>query len=577
MDRICPQCRQRTDAELCPDDGFHTVEAARFIAPETDPLVGKVFDKRYRVDAMLGRGGMGAVYRATQLRMSRTVALKVLSNVLADDLEQVRRFEQEAKAASLLHHPNTIKVLDFGIDETGQLFLVMEYLDGESVKELLRREGALPPDRVVHITRQILKSLAEAHTRDIFHRDLKPDNIMLRHVHGEQDFVKVVDFGIAKVAQGLDTTGTQLTATGQIVGTPRYMSPEQARGGRVDGRSDLYSLGVLMYEMLAGRPPFDSETPIALVLDHIQTPVPPLVVEGGRAIPPGLRALVQRALSKQPEERPPSAEAFLQELDAAAAGFSGAPVASASTPAMMRGVAEGSAPRRSRAPLFAALAAGVLALAVVGWLVVPRLIASGDPPAAGGEPVTDHSTTGEPQFGKPIVLPDVRVPEIEATDLAALDPPPPDLAGPLGELLGSGGGSAAGGMVAAVMPQEEAAETMPEPGPVPESASESAPTIPVEVELAKAEPRAAGSPVSRPASTRSRYTTEVRSNPPGAVVRRNGRVLGRTPLKVTVSKPSEAVVIVVAPGFLPKRVHLRPRHAIAGMTVRLQQAPAAAE
>ncbi len=284
---------------------------------DTSDLIGRVFDSRYQITALVGRGGMGTVYKAVHVAMNQVVALKVLHREMSKDERQVQRFYQEARASSRLRHPNTIKVFDFGRSDDGHLYLAMEYLEGETLTQLLRREGALPVRRALNIARQVAKSLAEAHANGIVHRDLKPDNIFVTQIYGEEDFVKVLDFGVAKFFQGHPEYGA-LTQAGLVCGTPMYLSPEQALGRTLDGRSDLYSLGVILYEMLAGAPPFRAETPVALVMRHIHDPPPPLG-EGSAGIPEPVRELVFTLLDKDRDRRPASAEVLIGMIDHAAA------------------------------------------------------------------------------------------------------------------------------------------------------------------------------------------------------------------------------------------------------------------
>lgn len=299
---------------------------------DTSDLIGRIFDSRYQITALVGRGGMGTVYKAVHVAMNQTVALKVLHREMSRDERQVQRFYQEARASSRLKHPNTIRVFDFGRSDEGHLYLAMEFLEGETLTQLLRREGALPVRRALNMVRQVAKALAEAHMNGLVHRDLKPDNIFITQIYGEQDFVKVLDFGIAKFVQGNPEYGA-LTQAGLVCGTPLYLSPEQALGRTLDGRSDLYSLGVILFEMLAGVPPFRAETPVALVMRHIHDAPPPLGAEG---IPEPVRALVFSLLDKDRDRRPASAEALVGLIDAAMV----------SAPATIRPMAAGpSAPR----------------------------------------------------------------------------------------------------------------------------------------------------------------------------------------------------------------------------------------
>lgn len=281
------------------------------MADGSDPI-GRIFDGRYQVVALIGRGGMGTVYRAVHVAMNQVVALKVLHRELSADEVQVQRFYQEARASSRLRHPNTIKVFDFGRSDEGHLYLAMEFLEGETLTQLLRRERVLPARRALAIARQVAKSLAEAHRSGLVHRDLKPDNIFLTKIYGEEDFVKVLDFGIAKFLAS-EPQAKPLTQMGLVCGTPLYLSPEQALGRTLDGRSDLYSLGVILYEMLSGAPPFRAETPVSLVMRHIHATPPPL--QGPQPIPPAVRDLVLSLLEKDRDRRPPTAEALIRSIE----------------------------------------------------------------------------------------------------------------------------------------------------------------------------------------------------------------------------------------------------------------------
>ncbi len=249
--RVCPQCHRRVEQRICPTCRITTVDEG---ALRGEDLVGRVFADKYEVLALLGRGGMGAVYRARNIALDSPVALKVLRREASEDLQAIERFYREARAASRLRHPNTIRVFDFGQSEDdGRLFLAMEYLEGTTVAAEVRREGRLDEERILRIVEQVCMSLAEAHGTQppIVHRDVKPANVFLTHQVGLRDFVKVLDFGIAKLA-GEES----LTRSAERPGTPPYMSPEQCLGKPLDGRSDLYSLGAMMYEMASGSPPF---------------------------------------------------------------------------------------------------------------------------------------------------------------------------------------------------------------------------------------------------------------------------------------------------------------------------------
>ncbi|GMV43510.1 MAG: hypothetical protein AMXMBFR64_52260 [Myxococcales bacterium] len=297
----------------CPADGTPTLDEAPFTA-DRDPLVGQTFDGRFEVLARIGKGGMGSVYRARQLSMGREVALKVLNPGLTGDAEAAGRFVREAKVASRLRHTNTIVLYDFGQAPEG-LYMAMELLDGETLTSRIRSRGCLTPQEAARIASAIARSLSEAHAQGIVHRDLKSDNIYLHREHGGGEVVKVLDFGIAKfVQEQISRTQSAVFETNRpiIAGTIGYLSPEQGRGAPIDGRADLYALGVIMYRMLTGTLPFNADTPIALLRLHIEELAPDLPP----AIPEPLRDLVRRMLAKRPEDRPPTADAVADALDA---------------------------------------------------------------------------------------------------------------------------------------------------------------------------------------------------------------------------------------------------------------------
>jgi serine/threonine-protein kinase len=279
---------------------------------EGDARIGTVLGGKYRIVRKLGEGGMGAVYAAVQEPLGRKVAVKVLLPVLARDATLVGRFQREAELAASLGHPNIVQVTDFGVDD-GSAFLVMDLLDGESLGGLLERDVTLAPSRVCFIAAQVLSALEAAHSRGVVHRDLKPDNIYLTSVSGVADLVKLLDFGIARLIEG---DGDQkMTATGQVLGTPAYMSPEQARGKPVDARSDLYALGVVMYEALSGHMPVNGSNYHELMFAIVgETPTPLAQLVPG--LDPALVAVVERAMAKDPNARFASAAEMRAALDA---------------------------------------------------------------------------------------------------------------------------------------------------------------------------------------------------------------------------------------------------------------------
>ena len=280
-----------------------------------EDLEGRTIAERYEIEARIGTGGMGAVYRARQLGLERPVALKVLKQHAAWDRDTVKRFHREAKTMSLLVHPNTVRIFDFGETEDGLLYLAMEMLEGRMLTEAILEEHLGVQD-AVDIAAQVLLSLSEAHDKGIIHRDLKPDNIFLAEdPTSTEPVVKVLDFGIAKLmttTSGVDSLETQ---AGTVFGTPKYMSPEQAQGHPLDSRCDLYAVGVLLYAMLTGGPPFDDDDAVVIMAKHIQDmPEPPRQRLPEAPIPKALDKVVMRALEKLPEDRFRDANEFLAAL-----------------------------------------------------------------------------------------------------------------------------------------------------------------------------------------------------------------------------------------------------------------------
>ncbi|CDM66974.1 serine/threonine-protein kinase [Pyrinomonas methylaliphatogenes] len=308
--RRCPKCNALYDdsVSLCPQDG-------EILEKDGDELIGRVLGGKYRIEERIGEGGMGKIYRATHVLMDKTVAVKVLSPQLAADRNVVARFTREARIASRISHPHAIAVTDFG-EDAGRVFLAMEYLPGRTLKELIEEEGPLPIDRVVEIARQIASALDAAHAQGVIHRDLKSANVMLTEVEGKEDWVKVLDFGIAKITEAMDP---DLTAPHLVVGTPHYMSPEQCAHASVDARSDVYSLGVIIYEMLTGHVPFMADSAAEVLHKQMHEP-PPSVREERPALPLAIDRVVARALAKRPEERFQSAGELAEALALAATG-----------------------------------------------------------------------------------------------------------------------------------------------------------------------------------------------------------------------------------------------------------------
>jgi serine/threonine-protein kinase len=292
--------------------------------PRVDPrrLLGQIVAGRYRIEELIGEGGMGAVYRAQHTGMKKRLAIKVLHPEMLGLNEAVERFEREAIAGAHIEHPNVAAASDFGRLEDGSYFLVLELLEGEHLRSIIGR-GPLPVPRALRIAQQIAHALRAVHKLGIVHRDLKPDNVMLARRDRESDVVKILDFGIAKVpVNALAATRpgfvNQLTKTGMAYGTPEYMAPEQALGEEIDGRVDLYALGVMLYEMVSGLRPFDAESRVQLLGMVASKPPPPLSERFGQlGIPPNVEAIAMRLLEKSPDERFASADEVIAALDEA--------------------------------------------------------------------------------------------------------------------------------------------------------------------------------------------------------------------------------------------------------------------
>ena len=336
---ICPRCKHslRDTAQFCDGCGvslndFNTPterldRRQDLPVPIDDPLVGRVLDSKYELVSRLGEGGMGAVYRARRLHIGDEVVVKVLLEQYVASPAAIERFRREARAAALLRHPNVVAIYDFGEarGEDAPAYIVMELVEGISLRHLIRHEGKLAPARAVSLMRDICAGVGAAHRRDIVHRDLKPDNIIVLPPPDadERETVKVLDFGIAKLRDV--ETALSLTETGAMLGTPYYMSPEQCRGESLDPRSDVYSLGVMLYEMLTGVPPFNGPNVASLITKHLTEAPPSVSLQPG--VSSALDAVYKRALAKDKNMRQADATAFSRELQTAQEDSRSAPSA----------------------------------------------------------------------------------------------------------------------------------------------------------------------------------------------------------------------------------------------------------
>ena len=419
----CPTCglAYPVDFTLCPRDGVKLVEVGVWSE-------GTVVRGKYRILSKVGQGGMGTVYKALHLRFGEIRALKVISQELATDATFIKRFEHEAVITRKLQHPNAVRVDDIDEAEDGRPFIVMEFIDGASLKKLIQSQSPLPVSRVCSIIKQAASALDAAHRLGMVHRDIKPDNIVLVETpEGEQ--AKILDFGIAKIKEARlcgETSGMTLTGTGVVVGTPQYMSPEQAagkRGDELDGRSDIYSLGIVMYQMLTRELPYRADTTMGMLLAHMQTPPTPIqTLCPDLQIPEPIANVVMRCLEKDRDLRPASAKALIEELELAATGparpgealFDQSPWISARRPAPT----EPSQPRHEASPahpreplpassprwgLWAATSIAVVVLAIGGWYFgrgnsgIPTAQPETAPPQSLGAPASQTVTAARPR------------------------------------------------------------------------------------------------------------------------------------------------------------------------------------
>jgi serine/threonine-protein kinase len=310
---VCVACGNQYPSELriCPCDH------KSLLPINADRRVGSILNERYEIIATLKSGGMGTVYQARQLMMNRIVAIKMLHQNMLTNIDALKRFRLEAQAASRLGMPNILTIYDFGLTPEGQPYMVMPFLDGVSLDEVMLKEHRLKPLRMLDISIQICAALSHAHANGVLHRDIKPSNIMLINDDDRTDFVKIVDFGIAKIIDALDTASSSITKTGELYGSPAYMSPEQCHGSALDARSDIYSLGCLMYTALTGHNFFASDCMLQTMQKHLsEMPSPFSQVCPGVDLPHDLEAAVFKSLAKKPAERFQTMSQFKEELKA---------------------------------------------------------------------------------------------------------------------------------------------------------------------------------------------------------------------------------------------------------------------
>ena len=305
--RYCPICETWMDHEICPTDQVPTIKRET-LEEHSDTLAeGTVLGGRYSVSKLIGMGGMGAVYLATQTNMNRKVALKTMKKEFMSNERLLKRFYREARAAAALDHPNLVKVYDFGLDQArGLPFIAMEYLEGQSLEEMIADGVKLPESRACRILSIVSRALTDAHSKGVVHRDLKPDNVYVQSLSDGTDHIKVLDFGIAKIRHPDGTPTERLTGTGMALGTPYYMSPEQAMGKTADFRSDLYAIGCILYQLVSGDVPFDADQPMAILLKQLKEPPPELPEKLVNDKPPSeqLKVLYARLMEKLPDDRP---------------------------------------------------------------------------------------------------------------------------------------------------------------------------------------------------------------------------------------------------------------------------------
>jgi predicted Ser/Thr protein kinase len=382
----------------------------------TDPLIGQVLDGRYEIEKVLGEGGMGLVYKARHTTLGKPLAIKVLKAEVSKDAEIVQRFRQEAQSATAIGNHHIIDISDFGVLADGSTYFVMEFLDGISLTKAIEPGKPIEARRQIHIAKQLCRALGAAHDIGIVHRDLKPDNIYLILRGGDKDFVKVLDFGIAKVGGAK----SKLTQVGQVFGTPHYMSPEQCAGTAVDKRTDVYALGVIMYEMASSRVPFDADNLMGILTKHLyEEPIKPHDLPPPTDVPPALEAIIMKCLAKKADIRYQSMQEVLADLElveqgltpqavvegvrrASATGSMRTDTMNASSAALSVDVGDVALPKKSNTGI---IIGAVAALLLVGGGAFFALRGGEEPVAVTPEPAPVQQAAVQPPAPEPVAAP----------------------------------------------------------------------------------------------------------------------------------------------------------------------------
>jgi len=399
----------RTTIQNSPETNAHL--RSRDVEAEPDPRIGLVLDSKYELLERLGEGGMGAVYRARRLHIGDEVAVKLLSHDITREKQAIERFRREARAAALIRHPNVVSIHDFNDESSAgdreEAYIVMELVKGESLRHLLEREGRLPPERAVKLMLDICAGVGVAHRQGRLHRDLKPDNVIVSPPthEGEDETVKVVDFGLAKVRDEV----SPLTQSGTLMGTLYYMSPEQCRGDELDARTDVYSLGAMLYEMLSGRPPFQANNLTGLITKHLHEA--PATLDYSLGIPAVLSSICFRALAKARDDRPADALVLAKELATALPSTNMKTVPSQNVP-VSAALAQTHERRESNTAkwIFAAVGIGVLAVLLVAAGIaikfgIDMFRQPSTPPPDNNSPAATKSQAGPTETSTTTVLP----------------------------------------------------------------------------------------------------------------------------------------------------------------------------